>query len=96
VFSFWDRLFGTFLEAQPKALGLAQTPAQGHGLLELLKFGFVQVLPPSSSALRAMIAEAAYFKAEQRGFSPGDDNQDWLEAEREIKSLFGFPVGKQK
>lgn len=33
---------------------------------------------------RQMIAEAAYFKAEKRGFLPGRALDDWLEAEREI------------
>jgi hypothetical protein len=32
----------------------------------------------------ALIAERAYFKAEQRGFEPGHELQDWLEAEREL------------
>jgi hypothetical protein len=31
----------------------------------------------------AAIAETAYYKAEQRGFEPGNDQQDWFEAERE-------------
>jgi predicted nucleic acid-binding Zn-ribbon protein len=31
-----------------------------------------------------MIAEAAYFRAEKRGFTGGDMSQDWLEAEAEI------------
>ena len=31
-----------------------------------------------------MIAEAAYFKAEQRGFQGGDPAEDWIEAEAEI------------
>lgn len=30
------------------------------------------------------IAEAAYFRAEQRGFAPGNEMGDWLEAEAEI------------
>jgi len=34
---------------------------------------------------REMIAEAAYYKAEKRGFAPGMELQDWLEAEREIQ-----------
>lgn len=32
-----------------------------------------------------MIAEAAYFKAEQRGFTPGNEMLDWLEAEAEVE-----------
>lgn len=36
---------------------------------------------------RAMISDAAYFRAEKRDFSPGHDVDDWLEAEQEIDSL---------
>lgn len=32
------------------------------------------------------IAEAAYFRAEKRGFAPGYEIEDWLEAEKEIRS----------
>ena len=35
-----------------------------------------------------MIAEAAYFIAEKRGFLGGDVAQDWLDAEAEIDRLF--------
>ncbi len=31
-----------------------------------------------------MIAIAAYYRAEQRGFNSGDEIQDWLEAEAEV------------
>lgn len=31
-----------------------------------------------------MIAIAAYHKAEQRGFAPGSELQDWAEAEKEV------------
>ena len=37
----------------------------------------------------ARIAEAAYRRAEQRGFAPGCDLEDWLAAEREIDALLG-------
>jgi hypothetical protein len=36
----------------------------------------------------ARIAEAAYFRAQQRGFAPGFELEDWLGAEREIDALF--------
>jgi Protein of unknown function (DUF2934) len=36
---------------------------------------------------RAMIAEAAYYHAEKRGFMPGDETHDWLAAEAEIDRL---------
>lgn len=31
-----------------------------------------------------LIAEAAYYIAERRGFSPGSELEDWLQAEREV------------
>jgi hypothetical protein len=33
-----------------------------------------------------MIAEAAYYRAEKRGFAGGDPMQDWLEAEAQIEN----------
>ena len=33
---------------------------------------------------QAMIAEAAFFIAESRGFTPGLEIDDWLEAERRV------------
>ncbi len=38
---------------------------------------------------RRLIAEAAYFRAEQRGFIPGYELEDWLAAELEIDALPG-------
>lgn len=32
----------------------------------------------------ALIAEAAYFRAEKRGFAPGHEAEDWLAAEAEV------------
>jgi len=32
----------------------------------------------------AKIAELAYYKAESRGFEPGHELEDWLEAEQEF------------
>lgn len=39
----------------------------------------------SADQRRAMIAEAAYFRAEARGFEPGAEVDDWLDAEYEIE-----------
>ena len=36
-----------------------------------------------------LIAQAAYFRAEKRGFAPGGELQDWIEAEAEILRLIG-------
>jgi hypothetical protein len=38
-----------------------------------------------------MVAEAAYFHAERRGFQGGCPLEDWLEAEREISRLYCQP-----
>jgi hypothetical protein len=45
--------------------------------------------PVDSEVRRLMIAEAAYYCAEQRGFEPGHDLEDWLEAEARIDLLIG-------
>lgn len=34
---------------------------------------------------RQMISAAAYFRAEQRGFAPGRELDDWLAAEAEVE-----------
>ena len=46
--------------------------------------------PPAARAAdptqwRAMIAEAAYCRAERRGFEPGHELEDWLRAEVEVE-----------
>ena len=38
---------------------------------------------------RKMIAERAYFNAEKRRFAPGQEEQDWLEAEKKVNALVG-------
>lgn len=44
---------------------------------------------PDSEARRAMIADAAYYRAERRGFGHGGELDDWLEAEREVERRLG-------
>ncbi|HLS80837.1 MAG TPA: DUF2934 domain-containing protein [Steroidobacter sp.] len=41
-------------------------------------------IPSFSDSREARIAEAAYWRAERRGFAPGAELDDWLAAEREI------------
>ena len=36
---------------------------------------------------RDMVATDAYYRAEKRGFEPGHEIDDWLEAEKEISKL---------
>jgi hypothetical protein len=45
---------------------------------------------PSSldtTILRQMIAEKAYYRAEARGFVPGQEIDDWLSAQAEVNQL---------
>ena len=44
------------------------------------------VQPPSEAQLQSWIAEAAYYRAERRGFQPGFEIEDWLAAEAETLS----------
>ena len=44
----------------------------------------------------AMIAEAAYYKAEQRGFAMGYEEVDWIEAEKELTELLSGPVDNEE
>lgn len=39
---------------------------------------------PDEATRRAMIAEAAYYRAERRGFAPGFELEDWLASENEL------------
>lgn len=36
-----------------------------------------------------LIAVAAYFRAEQRGFAPGNEMSDWLDAEADLGKILG-------
>lgn len=40
---------------------------------------------PDESERQSLIAVAAYYRAERRGFAPGREVEDWLEAERELQ-----------
>lgn len=46
-------------------------------------------IPSFSESREARIAEAAYWRAERRGFAPGHELDDWLHAEREVDSKPG-------
>lgn len=97
VFSFWDRLFGTLIDIEPAEIGLANVGE--HGLWDTIRHGFASLAPPSRPAsaevpVQAMIAEAAYYRAQLRGFQPGQEMSDWILAEREVLSRFGVGKGR--
>jgi hypothetical protein len=43
------------------------------------------------SSREALIATAAYYRAEKRGFLPGHEQEDWLAAERDIDGVGSKP-----
>lgn len=38
----------------------------------------------SPEEIRRLIAEAAYYRAKERGFQPGHELEDWVQAESEV------------
>ena len=38
----------------------------------------------SAEEIRQLIAEAAYYRAKERGFQPGHELEDWVQAESEV------------
>ena len=48
----------------------------------------------SPDELRQLIAEAAYYRAKQRGFAPGHELEDWIEAEAEVIGRLNTPGGR--
>ena len=43
----------------------------------------------SAEELRKLIAEAAYYRAKRRGFAPGYEVEDWIQAEAEVRERIG-------
>jgi hypothetical protein len=52
-------------------------------------------IPSFSESREARIAEAAYWRAERRGFTAGYELDDWLEAEREIDRELAARTGER-
>jgi len=48
----------------------------------------------SADTRRAMIAQAAYLRAERRGFMSGGEVEDWLAAEAEVDALLRAGNGR--
>jgi len=66
--------------AQPKATRAAKAKAPQRAAV-------------SAEDRRAMIAEAAYLRAERRAFAPGNETEDWLAAEVEVDALLRLGHG---
>ncbi len=61
-----------------------EQPEPAAGTPEASEHGATRLTPEEREQL---IAKAAYYRAENRGFLPGNELIDWLEAEAEIDRL---------
>lgn len=48
--------------------------------------------PKTPEEIAKWIAVAAYYKAKERGFTPGNEVEDWITAEREIASKLNLGI----
>ena len=60
----------------------APKPASGRSAPDAPKAARSELSPEE---VYRLIQEAAYFKAKARGFEPGHEVQDWIEAEQEVR-----------
>jgi hypothetical protein len=66
---------GSRSPAKPmQAKGPTKTESRGNSAAKL-----------SAEEVYRLIQESAYFKAKARGFAPGHEVQDWIEAEAEVR-----------
>lgn len=72
---------------------ITKSTVQKRPAAAAVPFRAPQARPESGSASitqeqrQFMICEAAYYIAEHRGFGPGHDVDDWLEAEQQIDAV---------
>ncbi len=91
ILSVWDRIFGTLTEGEPIAIGIKNNCLLGF--FDQLIFGFTANAKSTNTLffpkenVDSMIAIAAYYKAQHRQFSAGNEIDDWLEAEAEINKM---------
>ena len=76
-------------KATPKAERTSNSGAKPKAGRSASKSPAVAASAPSRQERERLIALAAYFRAEKRGFAPGYELQDWVEAEVEVKRLIG-------
>ena len=77
------------VSAAESAETTAQAPAQGTRTRKRSQPKQTLATTPttvtvSADVRRGMIAEAAYLRAERRGFAPGHEEEDWYAAEKEV------------
>jgi hypothetical protein len=70
-----------------KVTARTKKPSRGKGTAKRRKQSATPPKTTSAEVRQRMIAEAAYFKAESRGFAGGDPELDWHEAETEVDTI---------
>lgn len=73
-------------ELKIRAKGMSESRPAGNDEYEQL------IAEDADFNTQYMIAEAAYFIAERRGFAPGHELSDWLQAEIHVENLLRSPV----
>ena len=64
---------------------MERTDEAGHdGAVQEQASPSPQARAPTPVEIYEMIAEAAYYRAQKRGFAPGLEEEDWREAEAEV------------
>jgi len=71
-----------------KTLGISKSHKSSHSTDSHQHHGGdFEVADVSPEERNRMIAEAAYYRAEQHGFNPEDQIQNWLEAEKDVDAM---------
>ena len=78
----------------PKSKAASKLPPRGVIVAEKANTGNAPVRTNpargmSAQERRMLVARVAYFRAEKRGFAPGCELEDWVEAEAEVLRLIG-------
>ena len=79
-------------QAAPAVVKKSTKPSAGAGQKQAV-IATSEAPVVSVDERRGMIAKAAYLRGESRGFAPGGEAEDWLEAEQEIDALLGGSAG---
>jgi hypothetical protein len=74
-----------------KSQGTPEQQPQAEATQEAAQDPVGEAQSGSAEPREQAIAQAAYYKAEQRGFEPGHEMEDWLDAEREVASAEAKP-----
>lgn len=77
---------------QPRGAASAEIAGSSPGP----EISFEEAIPLDVEARQALIAIAAYYRAERRGFISGGELDDWLAAEAEIAQQFRAQRNEQR